>query len=88
MVVQGHPVHKVCYDCLRAAGPAAQGALTACMPTLWTILHAIVKPHTPWQSAEEAIVSYTRRLLTIKTVAPLRCGFRAQLTAGVGQLDR
>jgi transposase len=83
VAVRDHPGLKAFYERLRAVGKAAKVALTACLRKRLTILNAMAKHHTPWQPKEVAIASHTRRPLTIKTVAPLRFGFRARLTAGV-----
>jgi transposase len=55
VAVRYNPVLKTFYERLRAAGKAAKVALTACMRKLLTILHAMVKHHTPWQPQEWAI---------------------------------
>jgi transposase len=55
VAVRYNPVLKTFYERLRAAGKAAKVALTACMRKLLTILHAMVKHHTPWQPQELAI---------------------------------
>lgn len=52
VAVRYNPVLKTLYERLRAAGKAAKVALTACMRKLLTILHAMVKHHTPWQPQE------------------------------------
>ena len=52
VAVRYTPVLKAFYERLRAVGKAAKVALTACMRKLLTILNAIVKHHTPWQSQE------------------------------------
>jgi transposase len=83
VAVRYHPVLKACYERLRAAGKAAKGALTACMRKLLTILNAMVQHQKPWQPQEVASAEHTRRRLTNKTVAPLRCGFQARLTPSV-----
>jgi transposase len=43
-----HPVIRVFYQRLRAAGKPAKVALTACMRKLLTILNAITRDHVPW----------------------------------------
>jgi transposase len=45
-----HPVIHGFYQRLRAAGKPAKVALTACMRKLLTILTAIARSGTPWQS--------------------------------------
>jgi transposase len=55
VAVRYNPVLKTFYERLRAAGKAAKVALTACMRKRLTILHAMVKHHTPWQPQELAI---------------------------------
>jgi len=55
VAVRDNPGLKTLYERLRAAGKAAKVALTACMRKLLTILHALVKHHTPWQPQEFAI---------------------------------
>jgi transposase len=55
VAVRYNPVLKTFYERLRAAGKAAKVALTACMRKLLTILHTMVKHHTPWQPQELAI---------------------------------
>jgi transposase len=52
VAVRYHPVLKTCYERLRAAGKPATVALTACRRQRLTILHALVKHHTPWQHQE------------------------------------
>jgi transposase len=52
VAVRSNSVLKVFYERLRAAGKPAKVALAACMRQLWTILHAMVKHHTPWQPQE------------------------------------
>ena len=60
VAVRYHPRLRAFYERLRAAGKAAKVALTACMRKLLTILNAMVKHHTPWQSQEVSIASHTR----------------------------
>jgi transposase len=55
VAVRYNPVLKTFYERLRAAGKAAKVALTACMRKRLTILHAMVKHHTPWPPQELAI---------------------------------
>jgi transposase len=55
VAVRYHPVLKGFYERLRAAGKAAQVALTACLRKLLTILNAMVKHHTPWQAPEVSL---------------------------------
>jgi hypothetical protein len=83
VAVRYNPVLKAFYDRLRAKGKAAKVALTACIRKLLTILNAMVKHHKPWHGQEVPSASHTKAPLTIKTVAPLRCGFRRQVSAGV-----
>jgi transposase len=52
VAVRYHPVCKAFYERLRAAGKAAQVALTACMRTRLTLLNAMGKHHAPWQAEE------------------------------------
>jgi transposase len=52
VAVRSNPVRKVFYERLRAAGKTAQVALTACLRTRLTSLHAMVKHQTPWQPRE------------------------------------
>ena len=52
VAVRYNPVLPVFSKRLRAAGQAAQVALTACMRTLLTLLHAMVQPQPPWQPRE------------------------------------
>ena len=47
-----HPQSKALYPRLLAAGQSKKVDLTACMPTLLTILNAMLKQRTPWQSQE------------------------------------
>jgi transposase len=47
-----NPPSNVLYERLRAAGKGKKGALTACMHTLLTRLHALLKQRTPWQPQE------------------------------------
>ena len=46
------PQINALYERLLAAGKGKKVALTACMHTLWTILHAMRKHRTPWQPQE------------------------------------
>jgi transposase len=82
VAVRYHPVLKACDERLRAVGKAAKVALTACMRKGLTILNAMVKHHTPWPP-QAVSVDERWSPLPNKTVAPLRCGFRARLTASV-----
>jgi transposase len=52
VAVRDHPVLNTFDERLRATGKAAKVALTACMRKLLTILHAMVKHHTPWHPQE------------------------------------
>lgn len=47
-----NPVIKAFYERLCAAGKAKKVALTACMHKLLTIMNAMVRDRTPWQSRE------------------------------------
>jgi transposase len=47
-----NPRIKVFYERLLAAGKVKKVALTACMRTFLTILNAMLKPRTPWQTQE------------------------------------
>lgn len=49
--VRFNPVIKKFYDRLTVAGKAHKVAMTACMRKLLTILNAMLKNHTPWQTA-------------------------------------
>jgi transposase len=60
VAVRYHPRLKACYERLRAAGKAANVALTACMRPLLTILHAMVQHHTSWQPREGPSVEHPR----------------------------
>ena len=60
VAVRYNVVLKVFYERWRAAGKTAKVALTACMRQLWTILHAMVKHHTPGQPQEARGASHTR----------------------------
>jgi transposase len=57
VAVRYNPVLKAFYQRLRAAGKLAKVALIACMRKLLTILNAMVKHQTPWQSQEEFITA-------------------------------
>ena len=46
------PQRTAFYERLRAAGKGKKVALTACMPKLLTILNAMLKHRTPWQTQE------------------------------------
>ena len=46
-----NPVIKAFYDRLIKAGKARKAAIVACMHKLLTILNAILRTKTPWQSA-------------------------------------
>jgi transposase len=50
-----NPVLKAFYTRLLAAGKVKKVALTACMHTLLTLMNAMVRDMTPWQSQEVAI---------------------------------
>jgi transposase len=50
--VRYNPLLKAFYERLQAAGKAAKVALTACMHKRLTLLDAMVKHHTAWQSRE------------------------------------
>ena len=52
VAVRHNAVLKAFYERLCAAGKAKKVALTACMRKLLTILNAMVKHQTPWQSRE------------------------------------
>jgi transposase len=52
VAVRDHPGLKAFYEHLRTQGKAAKVALTACMRTRLTILHAMVTHHTPWHVQE------------------------------------
>lgn len=45
-----NPLIRGCSDRLVAAGKAKRLALVACMQTLRTILHAVVRQRTPWRA--------------------------------------
>jgi len=47
-----HPRITAFYERLLAAGKVKKGALTACRHKFLTILHAMLKHRTPWQSQE------------------------------------
>ena len=47
-----NPQIKAFYERLLAAGKVKKVALTACMPTLLTMLNAMLTPRTPWQPQE------------------------------------
>jgi transposase len=47
-----NPQIKAFYERLLAAGKVKKVALTACMHTFLTILNAMLKHRTPWQSQE------------------------------------
>ena len=55
VAVRHNPILKAFYERLCAAGKAKKVALTACMHKLLTILNAMVKHQTPWQSREVSI---------------------------------
>src|SRR2546426_204613 len=55
VAVRHTPMRQAFDERLCAAGKAKKVALTACMRTLLTILHAMVKHQTPWQSREVSI---------------------------------
>jgi transposase len=52
VAVRYNPVLKRVYERLRTAGTVAEGALTACMRKLLTILNAMVKHQKPWHVQE------------------------------------
>jgi transposase len=60
VAVRHNPVLCAFYTRLCAVGKAKKVALTACMRKLLTILNAMVKHQTPWQSREVSIDSHTR----------------------------
>jgi transposase len=47
--VRHHPVLRIFYEGLLARGKPKTVALTACMHTLLTLLHAVLPDRTPWQ---------------------------------------
>jgi transposase len=47
--VRHNPVLRTFYAGLLARGKPKKLALTACMQKLLTILHAVLRDHTPWQ---------------------------------------
>jgi transposase len=51
--VRYNPMLRVFYERLLARGKPKKVALTACMHKLLTILHALLRDHTPW-SVEHA----------------------------------
>jgi transposase len=55
VAVWHNPVLTTFYERLCAAGKAKKVALTACMRTWLTILHAMVTHQPPWQSREVSI---------------------------------
>jgi len=55
VAVRHNPMLKAFYERLCAAGKAKKVALTACMRKLLTILNAMAKHQTPWQSREVSI---------------------------------
>ena len=54
------PVLKACYARRRAAGTRKQVACIACMHTLLTIMHAMVREMPPWQPREVSSASHPR----------------------------
>jgi transposase len=52
VAVRSHPVLQAFDQRLCTTGKAKKVALTACMRTLLTILHAMVKHQKPWQGQE------------------------------------
>jgi len=50
VAVRYNPIIKQFYERLRAAGKAAKVALTACMRKFLTILNAMIRHHTHWNS--------------------------------------
>jgi transposase len=75
VATRDNPPSKALYERLLAAGKVKKVALTACMPTLLTMLNAMLKHRTPWQPQEVQNSKIYQVPLTIKTVAPLlrRC---------------
>ena len=55
VAVRHNPMLQAFYERLCAAGKAKKVALTACMRKLLTILNAMAKHQTPWQSREVSI---------------------------------
>ena len=49
--VRHNSVLRTFYTRLLARGKPKKGALIACMHKLLTILHAMLRHHTPWQPA-------------------------------------
>jgi transposase len=49
---RSNPRIKACYERLLATGKVKKVARTACMHKFWTILNALLKHRTPWQSQE------------------------------------
>lgn len=47
--VRHNPVLRTFNERLLERGKPKKGALTACMHTLLTILHAVLRDRTPWQ---------------------------------------
>ncbi len=47
--VRHNPVLRAFYAALLARGKPKKVALVACMHKLLTILHAVLRDHTPWQ---------------------------------------
>jgi transposase len=54
--VRHHPLLQALYERLVARGKPKQVALIACMHQLLTILHAVVRDHTPWSPAHAAVL--------------------------------
>lgn len=54
VAIRYNPVIKQFYERLRAAGKIAKVAITACMRKFLTILNAMVRHHTRWNSAAAA----------------------------------
>jgi transposase len=52
VATRDHSRLKALDERLLAAGKVKKVALTACMPKLLTILNAMLKHRTPWQSQE------------------------------------
>ena len=52
VATRSNPQSKVFYKRLLAAGKVKKVALIACMPTLLTMLNALLKHRTPWQPQE------------------------------------
>ncbi len=76
VAVRDHPVLKVFYQRLRAAGKRAKVALSACRRKLLTMRNALVKHQTPWQPQEVDIVAEEKIVLDNQDSCSARASLR------------